>query len=176
MGDPQSQRNCAPHTRRRAYCCRAGRFASAELKLRAIQASAPGEVNSSRLLGAALLAQDKVSRRSTSWKARSQPLRDSGRRGRISPEPCAPQDASKRRARRCARSSRRFPASSRMARVRRRPRGSREIPDALFAYERARLTDPHRLGSKRPPGRSRPTTSRPRNRSSARSSSWMRVM
>jgi tetratricopeptide (TPR) repeat protein len=39
---------------------RAGRFASAERRLRAIQASAPGDVNSSRLLGTALLAQDKV--------------------------------------------------------------------------------------------------------------------
>jgi tetratricopeptide (TPR) repeat protein len=38
----------------------AGRSASAETQLRAIQAAAPGEVNSLRLLGQALLAQDKV--------------------------------------------------------------------------------------------------------------------
>ncbi len=39
---------------------RAGRAATAERQLRAIQAAAPGEVNSLRLLGQALLAQDKV--------------------------------------------------------------------------------------------------------------------
>ncbi len=39
---------------------RAGRAKTAELQLRAIQAAAPGEVNSLRLLGQALLAQDKV--------------------------------------------------------------------------------------------------------------------
>ena len=39
---------------------RAGRAATAESRLRAIQAAAPGEVNSLRLLGAALLTQDKV--------------------------------------------------------------------------------------------------------------------
>jgi predicted Zn-dependent protease len=39
---------------------RAGRSATAEAQLRAIQAAAPGEVNSLRLLGQALLAQDKV--------------------------------------------------------------------------------------------------------------------
>ena len=40
---------------------RTGRAETAERQLRAIQAAAPGEVNSLRLLGAALLAQDKVS-------------------------------------------------------------------------------------------------------------------
>ena len=39
---------------------RAGRAATAERQLRAIQDAAPGEVNSLRLLGQALLAQDKV--------------------------------------------------------------------------------------------------------------------
>ena len=39
---------------------RAGRVATAETQLRAIQAAAPGEINSLRLLGQALLAQDKV--------------------------------------------------------------------------------------------------------------------
>ena len=39
---------------------RMGRAAAAEQQLRAIQAQAPGDVNSLRLLGAALLAQDKV--------------------------------------------------------------------------------------------------------------------
>src|ERR1700676_3138770 len=39
---------------------RAGRAETAERQLRAIQESAPGEVNSLRLLGLALLAQKKV--------------------------------------------------------------------------------------------------------------------
>jgi tetratricopeptide (TPR) repeat protein len=51
---------------RRAYAeawsaLRAGRAATAERQLRAIQATAPGDVNSMRLLGVALLDQDKVS-------------------------------------------------------------------------------------------------------------------
>jgi predicted Zn-dependent protease len=40
---------------------RTGRAATAERQLRAIQARAPGDVNSLRLLGVALLDQDKVS-------------------------------------------------------------------------------------------------------------------
>jgi tetratricopeptide (TPR) repeat protein len=64
MGDPQSQaqlRSALVEDLAQALAMlRAGRFASAERQLRAIQASAPGDVNSSRLLGAALLAQDKV--------------------------------------------------------------------------------------------------------------------
>jgi tetratricopeptide (TPR) repeat protein len=40
---------------------REGRAATAELQLRAIQAQAPGDLNSMRLLGVALLDQDKVS-------------------------------------------------------------------------------------------------------------------
>src|ERR1700744_5106183 len=39
---------------------RTGRAATAEYRLRAIQAAAPGEVNSLHLLGVALLYQDKV--------------------------------------------------------------------------------------------------------------------
>src|ERR1700685_852374 len=39
---------------------RVGRAASAERQLRALQAAAPGDVNSLRLLGAALLYQDKT--------------------------------------------------------------------------------------------------------------------
>ena len=39
---------------------RAGRAKTAELQLRAIQAAAPGEVNSLRLLGQACSHQDKV--------------------------------------------------------------------------------------------------------------------
>ena len=40
---------------------RLGRAATAERQLRAIQAAAPGDVNSLRLLGVALLDQDKTS-------------------------------------------------------------------------------------------------------------------
>src|SRR5277367_3310105 len=39
---------------------RTGRAETAERQLRAIQAAAPGEINSLRLLGVALLAQNKV--------------------------------------------------------------------------------------------------------------------
>ena len=39
---------------------RSGRAATAERQLRAIQAKAPGDVNSLRLLGVALLDQDKI--------------------------------------------------------------------------------------------------------------------
>jgi predicted Zn-dependent protease len=51
---------------RRAYgeawsALRAGRAATAERQLRAIQADAPGDINSLRLLGVALLDQEKVS-------------------------------------------------------------------------------------------------------------------
>jgi tetratricopeptide (TPR) repeat protein len=51
---------------RRAYseawsALRAGRAATAERQLRAIQANAPGDINSLRLLGVALLDQEKVS-------------------------------------------------------------------------------------------------------------------
>jgi tetratricopeptide (TPR) repeat protein len=64
MGDPHSQaqrRSAIVQGLAEALAMlRAGRFASAERQLRAIQASAPGDVNGSRLLGVALLAQDKV--------------------------------------------------------------------------------------------------------------------
>ncbi|HEX4153749.1 MAG TPA: sulfotransferase [Steroidobacteraceae bacterium] len=60
MGDPQSPAPSRSAFSEALALLRAGRFASAERQLRAIQASAPGDVVSSRLLGAALLAQDKV--------------------------------------------------------------------------------------------------------------------
>jgi len=58
----------APHapaafeeTRRQAHAAlRAGRAATAERMLRALEARFPGEVNCLWLLGAALLAQDKI--------------------------------------------------------------------------------------------------------------------
>ncbi|HEX3848650.1 MAG TPA: tetratricopeptide repeat protein, partial [Steroidobacteraceae bacterium] len=63
MGDPADARSQA--ALRTAYgqaqaALRAGRAQTAEQGLRAIQAAAPGEVNSLRLLGVALLDQDKV--------------------------------------------------------------------------------------------------------------------
>ena len=60
MSDPQSQaRRRAAYTEALALL-RAGRPATAELRLRELQADGPGEVNSLRLLGVALLDQDKV--------------------------------------------------------------------------------------------------------------------
>lgn len=43
-----------------AAALREGRAGTAERQLRALQKAAPGEINSLRLLGVALLAQDKV--------------------------------------------------------------------------------------------------------------------
>jgi tetratricopeptide (TPR) repeat protein len=64
MGDPHSPAQLRSATLQglaeAQALLRAGRFASAERQLRALQAAAPGDVNSSRLLGAALLAQDKI--------------------------------------------------------------------------------------------------------------------
>jgi len=65
MGTPSTANEQSQARLRAAFAealatLRAGRAVSAELQLRAIQAAAPGDVNSLRLLGVALLAQDKV--------------------------------------------------------------------------------------------------------------------
>jgi tetratricopeptide (TPR) repeat protein len=149
MGDPQSQppsRSAIGEDLAQALAMvRAGRFASAELKLRAIQAAAPGEVNSSRLLGAALLAQDKVQpaidilERTVAaapqfWQARTDLARALRAAGRFEEARAALRQV-----------------------VEAAPNldtawlaygdvlvDLEKYPDALFAYERARLTDPHR--------------------------------
>ncbi len=58
--DDQSQASLRNAYGQALAALRAGRAATAERQLRAIQEVAPGEINSLRLLGAALLAQDQV--------------------------------------------------------------------------------------------------------------------
>ena len=124
---------------------RAGRAATAEAQLRAIQAGAPGEVNSLRLLGQALLAQDKVTEAIVAleqavaaapgfWPARTDLARAYRQQGR--PE------AAREEVRRV---------------LEKKPHDHlawlaygdalvdlEQYADARVAYERARLTDPHR--------------------------------
>ncbi|HEY3850074.1 MAG TPA: tetratricopeptide repeat protein, partial [Steroidobacteraceae bacterium] len=124
---------------------RAGRFASAERQLRAIQASAPGDVNSSRLLGAALLAQDKV-----------QPALEILERTVAAAPQFWPARTDLARALRAAGRREEARAALRQV-VEAAPNldtawlaygdvlvDLEKYPDARFAYERARLTDPHR--------------------------------
>jgi tetratricopeptide (TPR) repeat protein len=145
MGDPQSQAQLRSAYTEALALLRAGRFASAEFKLRAIQASAPGDVNSSRLLGAALLAQDKI-----------QPAIDILERTVTA----APQFWQARTDfARALRAAERFEEARAALRqvVEAAPNldtawlaygdvliDLEKYQDALFAYERARLTDPHR--------------------------------
>ncbi len=125
---------------------RAGRAKTAELQLRAIQAAAPGEVNSLRLLGQALLAQDKV----------LDAVETLERAVAAAPDfPLARTDLA--RAYRC--DGRLELAREQLQRVLQlAPQldlawlaygdvlvDLEKYPDAKVAFERARLTDPHRL-------------------------------
>ncbi len=126
---------------------RAGQFAGAERLLRAIQASAPGDVNSARLLGVALLGQDRVQpaieilERAVGaapefWQARTDLARALRAAGRLEE------------------------ARTALRRIVEAAPGLEsawlaygdvlvdlgKYPDARFAYDRARLADPHRLG------------------------------
>jgi len=124
---------------------RAGRAATAERELVAIQAKAPGEVNSLRLLGAALLDQDKVV-----------PAIDTLERAVAAAPGFAHARVDLARAYRAA--GRLQEARSELKRV---LESQTELPlawlaygdvlvelekypDARFAYDRARLTDPYR--------------------------------
>jgi tetratricopeptide (TPR) repeat protein len=60
MSAPAAQPTFRDTCRRAHAALRAGQAASAEARLRALNAKAPGEVNCLWLLGAALLAQDKI--------------------------------------------------------------------------------------------------------------------
>ncbi len=60
MGDLQSQARLRSAYSEALTLLRAGRSASAEVRLRAIQSVAPGDLNSLRLLGSALLDQGKL--------------------------------------------------------------------------------------------------------------------
>ena len=135
--------------RRAAYAqalanLRAGRAQTAERQLRAIQAEAPGEVNSLRLLGVALLDQDKVSpaietlERAVAaapqfWPARTDLARAYRKGGRL-------EEAREE--------LRRVVAAAPALEAAWLAYGDvlvdlEKFPDAKFAYERARLADPH---------------------------------
>jgi tetratricopeptide (TPR) repeat protein len=123
---------------------RSGRAETAERQLRAIQAAAPGEVNSLRLLGVSLLAQDKVPaaieilERAVAaapqfWHARTDLARAYRSGGRL--------EAAREELRRVVAAAPGLDAAWLAY-------GDvlvdlEKYPDAKFAYERARLADPH---------------------------------
>ena len=135
--------------RRAAYtqaltALRAGRAETAERQLRAIQDAAPGEVNSLRLLGVALLDQDKVlpaietlervvAAAPNFWHARTDLARAYRRDGRL--------EAAREELRRVVAAAPGLDAAWLAY-------GDvlvdlEKYPDARVAYERARLADPH---------------------------------
>jgi tetratricopeptide (TPR) repeat protein len=123
---------------------RSGRAETAERQLRAIQAATPGEVNSLRLLGVALLAQDKVlpaieileravAAAPQFWHARTDLARAYRSGGRL--------EAAREELRRVVAAAPGLDAAWLAY-------GDvlvdlEKYPDAKFAYERARLADPH---------------------------------
>jgi tetratricopeptide (TPR) repeat protein len=123
---------------------REGRSATAERLLRAMQAHAPGEVNSLRLLGVALLDQGKVApaiealegvvaAASDFWQARTDLARAYRRDGRLEP--------AREQLRRVVKAVPALDAAWLAY-------GDvlvdlEKYPDAKVAYERARLADPH---------------------------------
>lgn len=145
MGDPQSQAQLRSAYTEALLMLRAGRFATAELKLRAIQAAAPGDLNSLRLLGSALLAQDKVPEAVRAlervaaaapqfWLARTDLARAYRSAGRL--------EEARAELRRVVAAAPALDAAWLAY-------GDvlvdlEKYPDARFAYERARLTDPYR--------------------------------
>jgi tetratricopeptide (TPR) repeat protein len=125
---------------------RMGHAETAERQLRAIQAAAPGDVNSLRLLGAALLAQDKVAPAIETlervvgtapkfWHARTDLARAYRAGGRL--------EAAREELRAVVAAAPGLDAAWLAY-------GDvlvdlEQYPDARVAYERARLTDPERL-------------------------------
>jgi tetratricopeptide (TPR) repeat protein len=123
---------------------RSGRAATAELQLRAIQARAPGDVNSMRLLGVALLDQGKlpaaietlertVSAAPQFWQARTDLARAYRGAGRL--------EAAREELQRVVAAAPDLPTAWLAY-------GDvlvdlQKYPDARVAYERARLTDPY---------------------------------
>jgi tetratricopeptide (TPR) repeat protein len=121
-----------------------GRAATAERQLRALQAAGPGEANSLHLLGAALLYQDKVTEaiqvleravaaRPNFWQART----DLARAYRAAERREEAREELKR-----------VVAAAPLLESAWLAYGDllvelEKYPDALFAYERARLADPH---------------------------------
>jgi tetratricopeptide (TPR) repeat protein len=124
---------------------RMGRAETAERQLREIQAAAPGDVNSLRLLGVALLDQDKlpaaiealeraVAAAPTFWAARTDLARAYRSNGRA--------EAAREELRRVVAAAPKLEAAWLAY-------GDvlvdlEKYPDARAAYERARLADPHR--------------------------------
>lgn len=127
------------------HMVRSGRFASAERQLRVILASAPGDVNCVRLLGAALLGQDKVpaavealervvATAPTFWLARTDLARAYRAVGRL--------EAAREELKRVVAAAPELQAAwlaygDVLVDLER-------YPDALVAYEYARLADPYR--------------------------------
>jgi tetratricopeptide (TPR) repeat protein len=124
---------------------RAGRAVSAEQQLRAIQAAAPGDVNSLSLLGVALLAQDKVipavetleravAAAPAFWRARSDLARAYRSAGRL--------EAAREEIRKVVAAAPGLDTAWLAYGDVLVDLG--KYPDARVAYERARLTDSHR--------------------------------
>jgi tetratricopeptide (TPR) repeat protein len=128
---------------------RMGKAETAERQLRALQDAAPGDVNSLALLGAALLAQDKVAaaiealERAVAaapnfWRARTDLARSYRQAGRL--------EAAREELRRVVTTAPELAVGLDAAWL---AYGDvlvdlEKYPDARVAYERARLTDPHR--------------------------------
>jgi tetratricopeptide (TPR) repeat protein len=147
--EQDQQREQAQAQLRAAYAealtaLRTGRAATAERQLRAIQARAPGDVNSLRLLGVALLDQDKVSaaietlERAVAaappfWPARTDLARAYRSGGRL--------EASREELQRVVAAAPTLPAAWLAYGDVLVDLG--KYPDARVAYERARLCDPY---------------------------------
>jgi tetratricopeptide (TPR) repeat protein len=145
MGNPESQVQLRAAYAEALALIRSGRFATAERHLRAVRASSPEDVNSARLLGVALLAQDKVgpalevleptvARAPQFWLARMDLARALRAAGRLE------------EARAFLRQVVEAAPHLDLAWL---AYGDvlvdlEKYPDARVAYERARLTDPHR--------------------------------
>jgi tetratricopeptide (TPR) repeat protein len=145
MAEEQTQAKLRAAYSRALAALRLGQAESAERQLQAIQAAAPGEVNSLRLLGVALLDQDKVSaaidtleRAVTAaprfWQARTDLARAYRSGGRA--------QAAREELRRVVEAAPGLEAAWLAY-------GDvlvdlQMYPDAKVAYERARLADPHR--------------------------------
>ena len=124
---------------------RAGRAKTAERQLRAIQAAAPGEVNSLRLLGVALLEQDKVAPAIETLERAVAAAPDFGRRAPISRAPTGRWATGGGARANCSAWSRRRPRwISRGWRTAMCWSILRNTRTREWRIERARLTDPHR--------------------------------
>ena len=132
--------------RRRAHAAlRAGRAATAERLLRALEAQFPGEVNCQWLLGVALLDQDKVAESVACSRACWHAPPSSPTRGWTWRVPTAAPAAPRRRAKKCGASSQTMPHHHRAWLA----YGDvlvdlDQYREAAVAFERARLTDPYR--------------------------------